>query len=192
MKGKILLKALELLRDGAMTQADFFSAVLVAGYGASSSRIEYEYQKRKRISEAKKFQADIIKERKRRLAVFVSKMKHDGLIKEFNDDKFVISGKGREKISKLKDNLPARYYENKSNQSNPVIISFDIPERLRRKRNWLREVIRNLGFKMIHQSVWVGKVKIPKNFITDMEDLKILEFIEIFEIKKTGSLNKLT
>ena len=49
-----MIKALEFLYDGAMDQVDFFGAVLSAGYGASSSQIEYEYQKRRRILEFKK------------------------------------------------------------------------------------------------------------------------------------------
>lgn len=189
MRGKILFKALELLYDGAMTQLDFFVAVLASGYGANMNKIDYEYQKRRRISEAEKLKAENLRERKRRLAVFMSKMKHDGLIKELNG-RLTISRKGKEKFNQLKNALPSRHYEKKIIQS-PIIISFDVPERLRRKRNWLREVVRNLGFKMVHQSVWMGKVKIPENFIADMENLKILEFIEIFEISKTGSLNKL-
>ncbi|MFA4975258.1 MAG: hypothetical protein WC839_02720 [Candidatus Paceibacterota bacterium] len=191
MKGKILLKALELLYNGTMTQVDFFGAVLVAGYGAGSSKIEYEYQKRRRISEAKKSQVEILKDRKRRLTIFISKMKHDGLIENSENNKFTISSKGIDKLSKLRNNLPTRFYEKKIEESSSIIISFDIPERLRRKRNWLREVIKNFGFKMVHQSVWVGKGKIPADFIKDLENLKILEFVEIFEISKLGSLNKI-
>jgi len=192
VKGKILLKTLELLCDGAMTQADFFGAVLAAGYGAGSSSIEYEYQKRRRISEAKKSKTEILKDRKRRLVIFISKMKHDGFIEKSENNKFTISNKGIDKLNKLKNSLPARFYEKEAEQSGPVIISFDIPERLRRKRNWLREVIKNLGFEMIHQSVWAGKGKIPLDFITDLENLKILEFVEIFKISKTGSLKQIT
>ncbi|MEK9181502.1 MAG: hypothetical protein AAB786_00570 [Patescibacteria group bacterium] len=189
MKGEILLKALELLHDGAMTQVDFFGAVLDAGYGASGSKIEYEYQKRQRFSESNKFQVENLKERKRRLVVFISKMKHDGLIKKENA-KFTISSDGRRKFDKLKSNFPDRHYK-VFTQNSSIIISFDIPEKLRRKRDWLREVIKNLGFKMIHQSVWVGKVKIPKDFLLDLERLKILEYIEIFEISKMGTLKKI-
>ncbi len=192
MRGEILLKALEFLYDGAMTQVDFFGAVLSAGYGAGLSSIEYEYQKRSRMAEAKKSQTGIQKDRKRRLAVFVSKMKHDGLIKKSENNKFTISSKGIDKLNKLKHSLPTKFYKQKTEQNSSIIISFDVPERLRRKRNWLREVIRNLGFKMVHQSVWVGKGKIPIDFIKDLENLKILEFVEIFEISKTGSLKKIT
>ena len=41
---------------------------------------------------------------------------------------------------------------------------------------------------MVHQSVWVGKTKIPETLILDLENLHILEYVEIFEISKNGTL----
>jgi len=192
MKGQILLKVLEIIKDRAIDQMDFFNAILASGYGTGMGKIEYEYQKRRQVSHSKKFQADNLKDRKKRLRIFISKMKHDGLINETGMDniKLIISNKGKKKLMQLKNKLPGRQYK-AENQNNPVIISFDIPERLRRKRNWLREVIKNLGFKMVHQSVWMGKIKIPKALILDLEHLRILEFIEIFKVSKTGTLKKL-
>jgi len=187
-KGEILKNILEFLRDRAVDQVDFIEAVLVSGYGASMGKIDYEFRKRHRISEDKKLKDQYLQERKRRLVVYISKMKHDGLIKESNN-KLSISAKGREKLNKLTNAFPGRYYT-KEKSSNSIIISFDIPEKLRAKRNWLREVIKNLDFHMIHQSVWVGMTRIPKDFVLDLEDLKILEYVEIFEISKSGTLKK--
>ncbi len=190
MKGKILLEALNFLRDGAVSQTDFFIAVLKSGYGASINKIDYEYRKQQRIHETKKSYKENLEACERKLRVFISKMKHDGLINE-SDNKFNISPKGKEKLSKLQDNLPGKHYQKNNNSNNQVIISFDIPEKLRRKRDWLREVLKNLGFQMVHQSVWMGKGAVPKDFIVDLENLKILEHVEIFGISKTGSLKKI-
>ncbi len=192
MKGEILLKVLEILKTGVESQVDFFEAILASGYGAGMGRIDYEYNKIQRVREVEKYNERELKERKKRLRVFISKMKHDGLIENTgsSNEKIKISEKGKEKIKELKSRLPDRRYK-KEDQDQLVIISFDIPEKLRRKRNWLREVIRNLGFSMIHQSVWFGKTKIPESFINDMNELKILEYVEIFEISKTGTLKKL-
>lgn len=186
------MKVLELLCDTAMTQVDFWGAVLSAGYGASSSKIEYEYQKRRKANDKKQFQVQDLKERRKRLLVYISKMKHDGLIKELTDNKFTISAKGIKKLAqlKIKNSLPNRHYPI-TDKGNSIIISFDVPEKFRRKRDWLREVIRNLGFTMVHQSVWIGNIKIPKTFLIDLEKLKILECVEIFEISKTGTLKKI-
>ena len=192
MKKGIMVKILELLENGIENQTDFFSAILVSGYGASMNKIEYEYQKHRRLSNIRKSQSKDLMAKRERLQKFLSKLKHDGLINETKGEnpKFSISNRGKAKLIQLKNKLPNRYYE-KINQNRLTIISFDIPEKLRGKRDWLREVIRNLDFKMIHQSVWIGKTKIPKQFILDLGEMNILEYVEIFEINKMGSLKKL-
>ena len=192
-RGQILIKILELLREQAMSQVDFFSAVLVSGYGASAGQIEYEYQKRRKFASQKELQVEDFKDKKLRLQKFLSKLKHDGLIKETEgaDSCFTISSRGRAKLAGLKKKFQNKHYEVKDKQPHQIIISFDIPEKLRRKRDWLREVIQNLGFKMVHKSVWVGNIKLPEQLIFDLERVNILEFIEIFEVTKTGTLRKI-
>jgi len=191
MRGQILLKALEILKGCALNQADFFEAVLASGYGASMGKLDFEYQKRRHRRESKMWREREQNERRKRLQNFLYQMKHDGLIELTKKEKKIsISAKGKQKIEVLRNKLPNRHYE-KVMTDRVIIISFDIPEKLRRKRDWFREVIRNLGFKMIHQSVWMGKKKVPKELIDDLEDLKILEYVEIFEVTKSGTLRKL-
>lgn len=76
--------------------------------------------------------------------------------------------------------------------SNLKIIVFDIPEKERRKRAWLREVLRILGFKMLQQSVWIGKNKIPEQFLFDLRRKKLLQCIHIMEVTKGGTVKELT
>ena len=184
------MKALEILKDCALNQADFFEAVLASGYGAGMGKIDYEYAKRQHARENRFWRERELEERRKRLRNFLYQMKHDGLIEETKNGKVDISEKGKQKINQLKNKLPDRHYKKESTEK-IIIISFDIPEKLRGKRDWFREVIRNLGFKMTHQSVWIGKRKIPKVLIDDLEDLKILEYVEIFEVTKSGTLRKL-
>ena len=191
-RGQILRKILELLHEQAMTQVDFFSAVLESGYGASSGKIEYNYQKTQQLRSSRESKADELKSKKLRLQKFLSKLKRDGLIKQTKglDNVFAISDRGKIKLTELKNKFHNKHYEIKDKKINPVIISFDIPEEFRRKRAWLREVIKNLGFKMVHKSVWVGNVSLPEQLILDLDRMNVLEFIEIFEINKTGTLRK--
>jgi hypothetical protein len=44
---------------------------------------------------------------------------------------------------------------------------------------------------MVQKSVWVGKTKIPQDFLDDLFKLKLVDFVEIFEISRTGSLKHL-
>ncbi|MBI2627558.1 hypothetical protein HYW72_01360 [Candidatus Nomurabacteria bacterium] len=191
-RGKILIKILELLYDQAMNQVDFFSAVLVSGYGASARKIDYEYQKRRRLASKSELDIQDFSNKKLRLQKFLSKLKHDGLIRQTEgvSGRFTISSKGRTKLAELKKKFQNKYYEVEDKKVSPIIISFDVPEEFKRKRAWLRAVIQNLGFEMVHKSVWMGNTKLPKQLILDLEKMNILEFIEIFEITKTGTLKK--
>lgn len=70
------------------------------------------------------------------------------------------------------------------------VVVFDIPERERYKRVWLRTALLALGFSLCQQSVWVGKLKIPKQFLEDLRDREMLSYVQIFEVTKEGSLEK--
>jgi hypothetical protein len=96
---------------------------------------------------------------------------------------------GKNKIGKLRKNkLLDKNYFHKQKGEKVIIVSYDLPISYNRERDLLRGVLLALGFNKIHQSVWVGKVKIPTTFIHDLQKLSILRFIEILEVTKHGSL----
>lgn len=72
-----------------------------------------------------------------------------------------------------------------------IIVAFDIPEREKRKRNWLRQSLCRMGLSMVQKSVWIGRVKLPEDFIESLRHLKLADCVEIFEITKTGTLKHL-
>ncbi len=198
MKGEITLKILENLKNLAVEVGDLLAVLLASGYGVSYSKLEYELSKRQRqrnsksVATEKEFRKSRIKYQK-----LIYSLKRDNLIKEINKNKkktFLLTRKGKNKLQLLKERrkkkLPSGFYH-KEIGDKFVIIIFDIPEKERRKRDWLREVLKNLGLRMIQKSVWVGKVKIPKPFIDDLHKLKMIDFVEIFEIGKKGSLENL-
>lgn len=65
-----------------------------------------------------------------------------------------------------------------------TIISFDIPELERRKRNWLRNQIKIFNYKMLQQSVWMGPGPLPKVFLEKLIKLEIRKNVKIFSITK--------
>jgi hypothetical protein len=83
--------------------------------------------------------------------------------------------------------LNKKDYERKIGES-VVVISYDIPVAFNRERNILRDILRMLGFELIHKSVWIGKVLLPERFIVDLSKLGILDYIEILEVTKNGTL----
>jgi len=45
-----------------------------------------------------------------------------------------------------------------------------------------------LGFTMLQKSLWIGSNKIPEEFIEDLKEWKIIEYVHIFEVTKKGTL----
>jgi hypothetical protein len=185
MKGEILYKILDTLEDGAMAIIDFHNSIISAGYGASLGRLEYEQEKRNE----KRWQYQRDRENRRKLQKYISKLKSDGLITENSSSGIFLSRKGKDKLSSLKQKTVIDKYSYKKETDNKVIvISYDVPIRFNKERRILNEILDILGFNRVHKSVWVGKIKLPKQLIEDLEKMKILEYIEILEVTKTGSL----
>ena len=181
-KGKILLGILGLIQEGVVNIIDLEMAIISAGYGASMGKIDWEYAKIKRARDFSRYQVEANKEKQRRLAKYLWKLKKDGLVREPKAGELCVTKKGE----KVLDNFREGYEKKPSKQL--VIVSFDIPEVLRRGRNMLRENLKLLDFHMVHQSTWFGKNKIPEELLNELEKIGVLEYIKIFEVTKSGTL----
>lgn len=195
MKGEITLKILEALRDSAMNIVDLADAFLSAGYGASYKRLQFEFSKKQKEREVSADGRRIKQELLNRYYSLLYKLKKDGLIKQTkNNKKLLLTKKGLGKLFFLKKRI-ARQLPQKSYLAQPnnafVVIAFDIPEIERKKRAWLRSALKNMNLTKVQKSVWIGKVKIPKEFLSDIFRLKLVDYVEIFEITKKGSLTHL-
>jgi len=62
-----------------------------------------------------------------------------------------------------------------------MIIIFDIPERKRGYRDWLRIELRNLGFIMLQKSVWFGPAPLPHKFIELLQNIGIMQNMKFFK-----------
>ena len=177
--------------------ADLLDVILSSSYGASYGKLDYKLSKRKRERESKTAERELKKQEKQKYYNLLFYLKKAGLVEEKHKDRkkfFILTKKGKNKLILLKnknnEKLPKNFYEKEKNSKFTIVI-FDIPEIERRKRDWLRMVLKNLDLKMIQKSVWMGKVKIPKEFLDDLFKLKLIDFVEVFEISKTGSLERL-
>jgi hypothetical protein len=191
-KGEVAATLLEIIRDGAVDITALTLAVLNAGYGASVRKIESEKNK---IYDSILDMGTTENERhklKHRLSSYLHSLKRQGFI-EKKGRLFLITKKGYAKLGGLKNSklksFPVMEYP-RAKAKAWVLIAFDVPEKEKRKRNWLRKVIVNLGFTSIQKSFYVGRVKIPDKFIADLSKLNLLPYIEIFEITKKGTLER--
>ena len=190
MRGDVTYKILESLTAAAIGMAELFVVIADSGYGASYGKLSYNLQNRG-VSNNKEEE----NMRRKRYTRMIHKLKKDGLIKErLSGQKkiLILTRKGLDKLKILKEkpkSPPSSFRKEIGDRL--VIITFDIPEVERRKRGWLRRSLVSLGFNMVQKSVWIGKIKIPKDFLNALFELKINEFVEIFEITKSGSLKNI-
>lgn len=64
-----------------------------------------------------------------------------------------------------------------------VMVLFDVPEKKRKVRNWLRMQLKTWDFKMIQQSVWLGKGPLPGEFIERLRLLGVNKTVKILKVQ---------
>ena len=195
MPRSLVFLILEKLKEVSVGSAELLEVILESPYGTSLSGFEYNLRKKQSARQQREDREKEEKLLQQRYYSLVYKLEKGGLLKRTKKgprNKILeITQNGLKKLIHLRkkklSQLPPGTYP-KGNVNTFVIIAFDIPEKERRKRAWLRSVLKNLGLRIIQKSVWLGKVKIPEDFLEDLRDLKLTTFVEIFEITKTGSL----
>jgi len=70
------------------------------------------------------------------------------------------------------------------------IVCFDIPEKERKKRRWIREELLSLEYQPLQKSVWVGFAPLPEDFFEDLDLLSLRDHIHLFSVGKKGTIEK--
>lgn len=116
------------------------------------------------------------------LRVTLSRLKKKGLIDNQNG-KWILSEEG-----KLFLNEPGYLARNFISNKKPgktfkkeLIVTFDIPERKRKYRDWLRSELVGFGFELVHKSVWFGPA-LPEEFIEYLDEEGIIRYIRFFRV----------
>ncbi|MEZ4156364.1 MAG: hypothetical protein R3B52_00085 [Candidatus Paceibacterota bacterium] len=138
------------------------------------------------LSEAQKL-VDVF-ESKQQLYKCIANLKAQGMVSESQDNKLFISKKGEEQRRRLHEQRRLRLPNYTSEKDENIkIISFDIPEKQRKQRVWLRAALKNLGFEILHQSTWIGKSKLPEEFLDDLAFRGVFKHVTILVVTKTGN-----
>ena|SRR3989338_446327 len=188
---KIIVAVLDVLQNGTETTAALIDA-MTSGYSTS-------YRKLKRmqygVHHSSLRWSDLYEERQKFYAT-LNHLKVQGFVslgKRGKNSAWRITKRGKEKLNVLHErNLYSKEsisYKTKDENTFKIIV-YDIPSAESRKRWWLRTALNELGFTMLQKSVWIGKKKLPEEFLKDLEKRKMLSYIHIFEVKKAGTLEK--
>ena len=186
MKGDLTIKILEALKSAASVTGELLG-VFLCDYQES-------YKRARGITYGrmydKKSPAELKKERDKKFYNLMHRLQKDGLITK-KKSSWTITKKGKQKLDGLKERkevfIPRKKYLIEEGKELNIII-FDIPEEQRRKRDWLRETLIQLGFSKLQQSVWISKNKLPEELLKDLQTFRMLEYVEIFSITKTGTI----
>ena len=122
---------------------------------------------------------------KRKLSKLISYLKKRNLIsvKSLKGEKAVLLTKnGIDKALKasFKDNGAAI----KRKDGKWIMIIFDIPKDHYKARNLLRSVLQNLGYKLLHHSVWVTPYDVSEKTEESLQYYSLEKYVKIFLIEK--------
>lgn len=101
-----------------------------------------------------------------------------------NSQGYILSDKGKNKVFYLK----IKQLNKEKNEDNAwLMVLFDIPEKLRKSRDFFRHSLHELGFEQLQKSVWVT----PYNVVSELEKLiafgglkKFVKFLTVKEISR--------
>ena len=121
------------------------------------------------------------------LSVTLSRLKKNGLVMQ--DGRFWrITDRGKKFLSEHPHLAVALRHKKRTLQEGHgkknMIVAFDIPEQYRRKRNWLRIELVNLGFIKIQKSFWFGPEPLPRDFVESLHSLALLPYLKFFNAKE--------
>ena len=115
--------------------------------------------------------------------VTLSRLKAKGLV---NNDKglWKITRVGRDYLSSPVRLLRRRRGGQRNSRPKNMIICFDVPEKSREKRDWLRTELHFLGFIMLQKSVWYGPSPLSEEFVNALHDFGLLPHMKFFNARE--------
>src|SRR3989344_7939063 len=123
------------------------------------------------------FKRKLKRYKKESIKVTLSRLHSKGYVKKsFSGWSLTQKGENHIKKPNMMDYLPSPF---KKNQLSSIIISFDIPEKDRKIRNWLRNQIKIFGYKILQQSLWIGPGPLPHPFLKRLEKLEIRDKVKV-------------
>ena len=191
-RNELLTKILLWVEEQSLISAEFFNKTNRPG-GMHIGKDEWKEFWKNNLKERQKIwdKLEVVRQKQ----IFYStmfKLRKEGLIKKEGDHEggiWQLTKDGVAKLFKLKNkNLPNNRIYKKKKSNYLIIVSFDIPEQERAKRDWLRDALKNLEYKMLSESVWAGTNELPEEFIEHLGKINIMRYLKIFSVHKKGNI----
>ncbi len=119
----------------------------------------------------------------------LSRLRRDGLVARDGLRLWKITKRGRETADFLEKYRVYEQFKLRNRRKQPnTIITFDVPELERKKRDYLRLELIALGYTRIQKSVWIGHSPLPKEFLDYVRDLRLARHLHVFTVRDYGTL----
>ena len=129
------------------------------------------------------------------LSSVLYRLKKEGLVAKSGPDKksqWAITRNGRALLvrrAKQKPPLPTLEHPLLPPADNNVrLVSFDIPEKQRAKRDWLRRELISCDYRLLHRSVFIGRRPLPAELMDMIASLGITQYVQVVGIDRKGTL----
>jgi len=116
------------------------------------------------------------------IRVTLSRLKKKGLVKRTSQG-WSSSVLAEKYLKKPKKFSKTKFRKNIKSKDQMILI-YDIPEAMKRERNWLRRELRVMDFKQIQLSVWLGPAPLPKEFVEALGNMRIIKFLNFFRARE--------
>jgi len=118
----------------------------------------------------------------------LQRLKEKGLIKKIENKKerrWILNNRGRAVVNQLISSKPKLPPED----GRVRIFMFDIPEKQRVFRDEIRIELVSFGYKILQKSVWIGKRPLPLDFLEEIKERGLWQYVHLFEVKESGTLD---
>ncbi|MFC1595192.1 hypothetical protein ACFL3E_02065, partial [Patescibacteria group bacterium] len=116
------------------------------------------------------------------------RLKNKGLIiktKKRGANEFALSPQGKETVKRIK--LKLEMSKKRKWDRKWRLLIFDIPEKVRTRRDFFRRELNNFGFYQLQKSVWAYPYPLPKDFLSIWQDLGIGDLFIVVESAKLSN-----
>jgi DNA-binding transcriptional regulator PaaX len=101
-------------------------------------------------------------------------------------ERWKITDRGKQYYIKKRNSFK-QFDSSINNSKQNLILIFDIPEPRKLEREWLRTQLKNLNFKLVQKSVWLGPSPLPKDFVRYLKEIKLRGCIKTYKLSKSNS-----
>ena len=127
---------------------------------------------------------------KRQVSNTLQHLRRKGLV-SYDGSVWSITEEGKKFYREKGGRMVFRFFQSDERKGNKgkkddkqILILFDIPEKERRKRDWLRAQLKLFGFRQVQKSAWLGPDVLSKEFFDYLEELKIRTYLKVFHVSK--------